>query len=1029
MEEDRMLTDTELAEFSTQINEIKQMVVGHLTESNRRHEEFMAQIRSIFEIQNRAIGGHSPSSGHVSDHSQSTAISSSDCSFGTRSASAMHGSLWCWSPSSPTVSAAGAASPLFGTSVPAPVPASTELSAGSSLGLCSGANLFSKSSVAMSDVAATSTLVSKTLQPVDSKEMMLVITKEDVSNEKSETVDSQTPHTTLTHPPTLSLLIQNQPSLEPLSHTQISSNIPFPYSDHPPNTTLRTLKLNTEIAAEGNTEGEADEPKAEEPKTVRYAASQLSRGFYVKVTHITLINSSVLVSLASETWVRTGQSNLETLLNGVVYLRMPAICQNVNMEFHPCFSSFRQLMDNHTGLCILEFQLELIWLRKPPPLPPETMFIANVSDETSLDVTKALLLKRESAVIWKLSFIFIPNYETLDIKSLLKLQGSHVFCMIEKELKILLTWKVLSRNPRLSIFKLSSQSKGGNYEFLNKMKRNKTLGIGHAFSSFIWLCGPFIFAGSLMISLAVITIEFAVDIGYLLGDTKEHCSTFKGTRTRAALVFIIGLWMLGLANNTVQGPALADLSGPDQRNSANAIFCSWMAVGNTLGFSAGSTGEWHKWFPFLTSRACCEACGNLKVAFLIAVVFIDVLELPLIENQPHRLSDSAPLLDDPHQVGSDNSSTKHHPPHDGNLNVIKNKEDHEMNNNTMNHHHPEGEEQSDVYHDGPGAVLVNLLTTVRHLPPAIHSVFILSWFPFFLSDTDWMGREVYHGDPSGNAAEVKAYDHGVREGAFGLLLNSVVLGIRSFFIEPMCRQLGARLVWAMTNFTVFICMAGTTIISMISVREYSEGIQDLINGSGSIRIASLVVFAFSGFLLLLPTVSYFLAELTADSGGGHGLTIGPLKVGLRHQYLAILSSYCLELPVLVTEASLIMIPHNLIQFIGNLTYLVNKNVVPINRITVKRILRVKFMMGLFGNPMAYYSFADQLESQRGCQKVTCFTKEWEKRREAASTSGQECPENLGGWNSCRQLGLPMRWLEPRVARTRRQQPHCRNNHP
>lgn len=49
----------------------------------------------------------------------------------------------------------------------------------------------------------------------------------------------------------------------------------------------------------------------------------------------------------------------------------------------------------------------------------------------------------------------------------------------------------------------------------------------------------------------------------------------------------------------------------------------------------------------------------------------------------------------------------------------------------------------------------------------------LSWFPFFLFDTDWMGREVYHGDPKGNESEVAAYDQGVREGAFGLLLNSV----------------------------------------------------------------------------------------------------------------------------------------------------------------------------------------------------------------------------------------------------------------
>lgn len=49
----------------------------------------------------------------------------------------------------------------------------------------------------------------------------------------------------------------------------------------------------------------------------------------------------------------------------------------------------------------------------------------------------------------------------------------------------------------------------------------------------------------------------------------------------------------------------------------------------------------------------------------------------------------------------------------------------------------------------------------------------LSWFPFFLFDTDWMGREVYHGDPKGNTEQMDVYHQGVRAGAFGLLLNSV----------------------------------------------------------------------------------------------------------------------------------------------------------------------------------------------------------------------------------------------------------------
>ncbi|XP_057494025.1 sucrose transport protein SUC3-like isoform X2 [Actinidia eriantha] len=411
---------------------------------------------------------------------------------------------------------------------------------------------------------------------------------------------------------------------------------------------------------------------------------------------------------------------------------------------------------------------------------------------------------------------------------------------------------------------------------------------------------PFILIGSLMISAAVIVIGFSADIGYLLGDTKEHCRTFKGTRTRAASVFIIGFWMLDLANNTVQGPAralLADLSGPDQRNSANAIFCSWMAVGNILGFSAGASGNWHRWFPFLKSRACCEACGNLKAAFLVAVIFLTLCtlvtlyfakEVPLVPRQPHHLSDSAPLLDDRQHTVYDISKSQ--PDTVVVDNALGNKSDrtYENDRNLKNPDLKTEEGLGESFIDSPGAVLVNLLTSLRHLPPAMHSVLAvmaltwLSWFPFFLFDTDWMGREVYHGNPKGDASQIEAYDRGVREGAFGLLLNSVVLGISSFFIEPMCQWMGARLVWAMSNFIVFACMAGTAIISLVSVREYSNRIQHVIGGNGAIKIASLIVFALLGFPLSITYSVPFsvTAELTADSGGGQGLAIGVLNLAI-----------------------------------------------------------------------------------------------------------------------------------------------------
>ncbi|XP_051209561.1 sucrose transport protein SUT4 isoform X2 [Lolium perenne] len=387
-------------------------------------------------------------------------------------------------------------------------------------------------------------------------------------------------------------------------------------------------------------------------------------------------------------------------------------------------------------------------------------------------------------------------------------------------------------------------------------------------------------------------------LGYMLGDTTEHCSTYKGLRYRAAIIFILGFWMLDLANNTVQGPAralLADLSGPGQSNSANAIFCSWMAVGNVIGFSAGASGNWHKWFPFLMTRACCEACGNLKAAFLIAVVFLVFCmsvtlyfaeEIPLEPKDVHRLSDSAPLLN-----GSRDNDGASSEQTNGRVNG------HADANNVPASSSPEdfidvgsnsNKDTVEAFNDGPGAVLVNILTSMRHLPPGMYSVLLvmaltwLSWFPFFLFDTDWMGREVYHGDPNGNLSERKAYDDGVREGAFGLLLNSVVLGIGSFLVDPLCRMMGARLVWAISNFIVFVCMMATTILSWISFNLYSSKLHHIIGADKTVRNSALVLFSLLGLPLSITYSVPFsvTAELTAGTGGGQGLATGVLNLAI-----------------------------------------------------------------------------------------------------------------------------------------------------
>lgn len=76
----------------------------------------------------------------------------------------------------------------------------------------------------------------------------------------------------------------------------------------------------------------------------------------------------------------------------------------------------------------------------------------------------------------------------------------------------------------------------------------------------------------------------------------------------------------------------------------------------------------------------------------------------------------------------------------------------------------------------------------------------------------------------------------------------------------MCQWLGARLVWASSNLIVFVCMAGTALISLVSVRQYSDGAQHVIGANETTKIASLIVFAILGIPLAVSILMLYLAS-------------------------------------------------------------------------------------------------------------------------------------------------------------------------
>lgn len=380
------------------------------------------------------------------------------------------------------------------------------------------------------------------------------------------------------------------------------------------------------------------------------------------------------------------------------------------------------------------------------------------------------------------------------------------------------------------------------------------LGISHEWSSIIWLCGPlsgffvqplaghmsdrstskygrrrpFIVVGCGMIILSVILIGFAADIGGWLGDREK--------KTRATVVFVIGFWFLDMANNATQGPCralLADLTGNDNRRTrvANAYFSLFMAIGNVLGYATGAYSGWYKVFPFTTNSSCDINCANLKAAFLLDVIFImctTYISVTAIHEQP--------------------------------LTSIHDAEESS---------HPQEAffwEMFGTFKYLPGSVWLILSVT---------SLTWIGWFPFILFDTDWMGREIYGGDPNGDLR----YSDGVRMGAFGLMLNSVVLGITSVCMESLCRRWGSGFIWGISNIVMFLCFLAMLVLSYVaSVADYgSDGVPPT-----GIVIAALIIFAILGMPLAVTySVPYALVASRIESLGlGQGLSMGVLNVSI-----------------------------------------------------------------------------------------------------------------------------------------------------
>ncbi|XP_051184798.1 sucrose transport protein SUT2 [Lolium perenne] len=392
------------------------------------------------------------------------------------------------------------------------------------------------------------------------------------------------------------------------------------------------------------------------------------------------------------------------------------------------------------------------------------------------------------------------------------------------------------------------------------------LGIPHAFASLVWLCGPlsgllvqplighlsdriapadsplgrrrpFIAAGAASIAFSVLTVGFSADLGRLFGDNVRPGSTRYG----AIIVYMIGFWLLDVGNNATQGPCrafLADLTENDPRRTriANAYFSLFMALGNILGYATGAYSGWYKIFPFTITESCGVSCANLKSAFLLDIIILAITTYVTVVT----------VQDNP-TFGSDEAAPR-----------------------------PSSHEEE--------AFLFELFGSFKYFTMPVWMVLIVTsltwigWFPFILFDTDWMGREIYRGSPE-IVADTQKYHDGVRMGSFGLMLNSVLLGITSVVTEKLCRKWGAGLVWGVSNIVMALCFVAMLVITYVA--------QNLDYGpSGApptgIVVASLTVFTILGAPLSITySIPYAMATSRVENLGlGQGLAMGILNLSI-----------------------------------------------------------------------------------------------------------------------------------------------------
>ncbi|CAA7053122.1 unnamed protein product [Microthlaspi erraticum] len=145
-----------------------------------------------------------------------------------------------------------------------------------------------------------------------------------------------------------------------------------------------------------------------------------------------------------------------------------------------------------------------------------------------------------------------------------------------------------------------------------------------------------------------------------------------------------------------------------------------------------------------------------------------------------------------------------------------------------------------------------------------------------------MGREVYGGDSSGDDKMKDLYNKGVHVGSLGLMINAIVLGVVSLFIEWLSQKMGgAKRLWGAVNFILAVCLGLTVLITKLA-EAHRKTAGAFAGPTDAIRGGALTIFAFLGIPLAVTfSIPFALASIiSSNSGVGQGLSLGVLNLAI-----------------------------------------------------------------------------------------------------------------------------------------------------